>query len=299
MTGIGLWLRAAALAVLMPVFVMPPITLDRQVYNVIVVLDITGSMNALDQHLDGVSVSRIAMEKRSVRLLLRTLPCGSRLGLAIFVEAQPFLLFEPVEVCENYAPLEGEIFAIDWRMGWDSESHIAEAVRASIKLAAGLQADLVVMTDGQETPPLAWSDPIHFADLHDTVHGALIGVGGHDFVPIPKFDVYGKEIGVYQPGDVPSEHGGMFRGREHLSAVDEPHLRALSAETGLAYDHLEDEGTLASLLPRVAARRTLPSSVSLRWIPAGLALSLLAAAFWPRRYATRVLLRWRARVPQP
>jgi len=265
------WLKLAALVSLLAAGLLPPITRDRPVYDLVAVLDITGSMNVRDQRLDGGQVSRIAMEKRSVATLLSALPCGSRLGLAVFVEAQPFLLFTPVETCESYDPLSREIAVIDWRMGWDSESHIAETLRRAAKLSIALQADLVFMTDGQETPPLAWSSPVPFADLRGTARGMILGVGGHTLVPIPKYDMSGHEIGVFQPGDVPSEHEGLFRGREHLSAVDEPHLQSLAQQSGLAYAHLESAETLTRVLLPLAKPRLLPT----RW---SLAPGLAAAA---------------------
>ena len=270
--------RAAALAVLLLAFLIPPVTIDRPVRDVVAVLDITGSMNVRDQHLDGVAVSRIAMEKRAVRMLLAALPCGSRLGLAVFVAGQPFLLFQPAETCAEFPALNEEISAIDWRMGWDSESHIAETLLASVRMAASLHADLVFMTDGQETPPLSWSAAPDFSHMRGTVHGLVMGVGGHDFVPIPKYDPNGREIGVFKPGDVPSEKAGLFRGREHLSAVDEPHLQALSAQSGLAYQHLDGADSIYAPLLRKTVARQQPTRTGLDWVPALGALVLLGAA---------------------
>ncbi len=271
-------LRLAALAVLVGGLLLRPVTTARAVYDVIAVLDITGSMNVRDQRLDGAPSSRIAMEKRAVRRLLSDLPCGSRLGLAIFVERQPFLLFEPVEACENFPALDAEIDAVDWRMGWDSESHIGQGLLAAIRMAGPLGADLVFMTDGQETPPVAWDGAPDFSHVRDSVRGLVVGVGGRQFSPIPKFDTNGREIGVFKPGDVPSEQGGLFRGREHLSAVDEAHLQGLASQTGLEYRHLDGEGGLFAAYARQASPRVHPGHVDLRWIAASAALLLLLAA---------------------
>ena len=112
-------LRVAALSVLLVGLAAPQITVSRSVYTVIAVLDITLSMNVRDQAVDGQIASRIAAGKAVLQELLAQLPCGSRLGIAIFVEREPFLLFEPVEVCENFAPVSREIAVIDWRMGWE------------------------------------------------------------------------------------------------------------------------------------------------------------------------------------
>ena len=123
-------------------------------------------------------------------------------------------------------------------MGWDSESHIAAGLFASMVLARSQNADLIFMTDGQETPPLAWSAAPDFAPQRSSVHGVVVGIGGTELVPIPKFDKLGRQIGVWKPGEVPSETGGIFKGHEYLTAVDEPHLRDLAQQSGLAYLHL-------------------------------------------------------------
>jgi len=270
------WLSGAALLLLLLTFVLPAVQAARPVYQVVAVLDITGSMNTRDQSADGRKISRIEMEKRALTSLIASLPCGSRLGVGIFVEERPLLLFEPVETCGNYAPLTASIEGIGWRMGWDSESHIAGGVRAAMVMARDLDADLVFMTDGQEMPPLSWSAPVDFGPVRGAAGGMLVGVGGTDFVPIPKFDHAGREIGVWKPGQVPSETGGIFKGHEYLTAVNEPHLRELATATGLSYFHLHQADDLFAQLQRALPRRTQQTVVDMRAVPAGLALLLLA-----------------------
>jgi len=271
-------LGCAALLLLASTFVVPPVHVMRPIYDVVAVLDITGSMNTRDQVLDGAPASRLTMEKTALRNLLAALPCGSKLGVAIFVEERPFLLFEPVETCGNFAAIDQSIAGISWRMGWDSESHIAAGLVASMVTARDLNADLVFMTDGQEMPPLAWSAPPAFSAVRGGAGGLIIGVGGHDFVPIPKFDKFGREIGVWKPGEVPTETGGLFKGHEHLTAVDEPHLRALAAETGLTYLHLERQDAILPALAHATPPRVRQAEMDMRFIPACLSLMALLAA---------------------
>jgi mxaL protein len=264
---------------------MPKFRVPRAVYDVVAVLDITGSMNTRDQHLDGAAVSRIAMEKRAMHRLLAKLPCGSRLGLAVFVEKQPFLLFEPIETCENFSAIDAEIEAVNWRMGWDTESHIADTLLASIRMVDALGADLIFMTDGQETPPLWWTGMPSFDRARGTARGIIEGVGGHILTPIPRFDQHGREIGVFRPGDVPVERDGMFRGREYMSAVDEDHLRALASLSGLTYRHLDDADALYPALQASAKPRVQATYSDFRWIAAAASLALLLAAMLPGRQA--------------
>jgi hypothetical protein len=74
------------------------------------------------------------------------------------------------------------------------------------------------------------------------------------------------------------EKAGMFQGREHLSAVDEAHLRALASSTGLHYRHLDGED---SLFPAVASHvqpRRASGAVPISWMFSLAALVLLIAA---------------------
>lgn len=290
----GFRLSCLALLLLFSTFFLPDIRVRRTAYSVVAVLDITGSMNTRDVSEGGVAISRIEMEKRAVQDLLATLPCGSKLGVAIFVEERPFLLVAPVETCENFAPLSQMIAGIGWRMGWDSESHIAEGLLAALQTARGLGADLLFLTDGQETPPQSWEAAPDFSRIRGAVRGLVVGVGDRRFSPIPKFDLYGREIGVFRPGEVPSEQAGLFRGREHLSAVDEPHLRSLAAATNLQYRHLDGPGDLFSAYQNAASPRVHAIEHELGWIPASAALLLLLAAMLPRprRMSVRGTVSW-------
>ena len=167
-------------------------------------------------------------------------------------------------------------------MGWDSESHIGEVLLASLRLARTLGADLVFMTDGQETPPVSWDGAPDFSGVSGTVRGLVVGVGGLRFSPIPKYDTYGREIGVYRAGDVPSETAGLFRGHEHLSAVDEPHLRSLAADTGLGYRHLDGERDMVEAYREQARPLMRRDQMKIGWLAGCLALLLTCAAMLPR-----------------
>jgi len=124
--NIRFWLTLSAMITAGIAIALPPIQRQRRTFNLLAVLDITGSMNTRDMLLDGSPVSRLDMMKDSLRQLLTVFPCGSRMGVAIFTERRPFLLFEPVEVCGNFEALDREIAALDWRMAWEGDSHICK-----------------------------------------------------------------------------------------------------------------------------------------------------------------------------
>jgi len=186
--------------------VLPTVQRERRTFNLLSVLDITGSMNTRDMLLNGRPVSRLDMMKDALRQLLTALRCESRMGVAIFTERRPFLLFEPVEVCSSFEALDREIAALDWRMAWEGDSHIASGLYRSVALAGDLDADLIFMSDGQEAPPPPWIGRPYFEGKAGLVKGLIVGAGGYKPSPIPKFDEFGHETGFWQPHDTPNEN---------------------------------------------------------------------------------------------
>ncbi len=145
---------ASALMLTALALVVPRITVQRTVYNVMAFVDITGSMKVRDMGTAEAPIERLEAAKAALQRLLGELPCKSRLGLGLFTERRGFVLFNPIEVCENFAPIEQSIANIDWRMGWEGDSFIAKGLHHAIGETALLDADIVFLTEGQEAPPL-------------------------------------------------------------------------------------------------------------------------------------------------
>ena len=292
---------ALALALVIAALVVPALKVTREGVAVLAVVDITGSMNVRDYAADGRPASRLETAKAALRRLVADLPCGSRVALALFTERRPFLLFTPVEVCADFAPLDGALAAIDWRMAWEGDSRVAAGLYRAVEMAAGLGTDLLFVTDGQETPPLPANGIPPFEGKPGAVRGLIVGAGGHALAPIPKFNDRGRETGFYAETDVQQENrfgpppadaesregynprnapfgGAAARGEEHLSSVREPHLKALAAQTGLAYAHLDGPDLRAPLLA-AATPRPLPSRLDLRPFLGAAALALVLAVF--------------------
>lgn len=323
---IRFWLLATAFVCFVAALVVPPGQAVRGSVDVLLVADITGSMNTRDYNDGGKSESRLDAIKKLVRQTLVDLPCQSRLSLGIFAERRVFLLFNPVEVCSNFAPIVETVDALNWREGWEGDSHIASGLYRAIDIAGELHTDLVFMTDGQEAPPLPWSGGPAFEAKPGAVKGLLVGVGGYALSPIPKYDDNGREIGFYGSDDVLQESrfglpppGAELRPgynprnapfgnvhvnkNEHLSSVREPYLKALAQKTGLTYTHLTDEPQFLAALRAhagtqpvtvVVARSPIPAALGLLCLVGVFALPLLRAllgqGLWPR--ASSAVLPW-------
>lgn len=304
------WLLAFALILTLAALIAPRIAMTREARDLLLVIDVTGSMNVRDGQLSGEPTTRLFEAKRAARALLATLPCQSRLGLGIFTERRSFLLFEPAEVCENFSAIDGSIDDLDWRMAWEGDSYVARGVHSAIAMAGKVGADLVFMTDGHEAPPLAGGELPAFDGEPGKVAGILVGVGAAEPAPIPKFDRDGREIGFYGERDVPQENrngpppadapsragynprnapwgGEAATGTEHLSAMREEHLRALAAQTGLGFVALSTPSVFATAVEGDTRTRPVEVRVDTAALPAALALICLTVLFGIAAVAAR------------
>jgi mxaL protein len=300
---IALLVGAAVLLVL--ALVLPDLRITRPVAQVIVVLDVTQSMNTPDCRLDGASAatSRLACVKDALAEGLRAMPCGAQLAWGAFTGNQTFVLAAPVEVCAHRGDLLDSLAQLDWRISWDAGSQIGGALISALRVIPNVPHDgepppgLVFITDGHEAPPLALRHRRRFEDYAGKVQGVIVGVGGDTLQPIPKYDMDGKYLGEWGADEVPQMDMGGLRalssvpgekmvgeeeevptGTEHLSSLKEPYLELIAGEAKLDYRRLARHADMAAVLESPLLRRPLPIDTDLRWIPALAALLLLVIA---------------------
>lgn len=297
------WLLGAAALALGLALLRPGLAIERPLFNHVVVLDVTQSMNVQDALVDGKPASRLALAKQALREALLQLPCGSKLGLGLFTEYRSYLLLAPVEVCANLQELRATLAHIDGRMAWTGNSEVAKGLFSGLAIAQQLpyKPALVFVTDGHEAPPLDARNWPRFNQQPGEVPGWIVGVGGLTPMPIPKIDPLGRPLGFWRADEVlQADPRSASRdavpgrakpqGSEHLSSLREAHLRRLAAETGLKVLRLQDTHVLGPALTEPALARPVPARADLRWAPALLALLLLLA-----RHGRR--LRWAFRRP--
>ncbi len=301
----GLLLLACAVLVL--ALLHPHARLEQDAFDfLVVVVDITQSMNTLDYRQKSKPVSRLAFVKQALEQALLRLPCGSKIGLGIFTEYRSFVLFEPVEICANYREISTTLDGIDGRMAWVGSSEIAKGLYGGLRTASSLPdlPALVFITDGQEAPPV---NPHHrpvFDGKPGEAKGVIIGAGGLVPMPIPKFDPDGRPLGYWRADEVlqtdpyslgrstsvkgekmvetekaPIESLGATPGSEHLSSLREPYLKLLAKETGLAYRRLGSPADLIAALKDHALAQQQTMDADLAWIPSLLALLCLVGVY--------------------
>ncbi len=302
----GRWLLVI-LALLVVALLRPKFPMRQEILNSIFVVDVSQSMNTRDYLIGDKPTSRIHVVRDTLRKSLATMPCGSRMGLAIFSEYRSFLLLSPVEVCDNYAELSASIDHISGKMAWAGGSEIAKGLNWGLKMAVQIEPrpSLVFLTDGHEAPPISFKNRPRIDVKAGEVRGVLIGVGNDELSPIPKLDPDGNVLGFWQADEVAQVdiyskgRAGSVSGEkmadddanakkknptEHLSSVKETYLKLLAQENGLSYARLSLPVDLVALLAskQIAQQAAIPTPVG--WIAALLALlNVIAMYLWRPR----------------
>nr|WP_305908856.1 vWA domain-containing protein [Methylomarinum sp. Ch1-1]MDP4521718.1 VWA domain-containing protein [Methylomarinum sp. Ch1-1] len=297
-----------ALAAMLALFIKPSMKHIAPVYNLTFIVDITRSMNARDYRLNGESVSRIEFIKHELRQLLFALPCQSKIGLGVFTDRQSALLFEPLEICSARYEIDRVLAALDWRMAWAADSRIGKGLHETVTMLMSRKTSIVFLTDGQEAPPVNPRYHTDFSDVKGKSQGMIVGVGGLNNVPIPKYDKEGKQVGIYSVDDVPHRStfgipsrlpadagnyharnapfgGAKVIGDQHMSRLYEPHLQQLSREMGWSYHRLETLDKLVQALSEDFADTQMVSE-DIRVYSAVAALFLLLLAYLPFDWAS-------------
>ena len=311
LTGAAMLLLAAALF-------GPHWNTTRPAFDYVVTIDVSQSMNVRDYELDGAPASRLDYTKHVLRQTLAELPCGSRIGWAVFAEYRVLLLVAPVEVCDNYNDLLATLERIDGRMSWAGASEVAKGLYWGLRTVKELGGNhgIAFFTDGHEAPPVS---PLHIP-VYDgkpgEVRGIVVGVGGDALMPIPKTDPEGRPLGFWGPDEVMQTDGysagrtGSTTGEglmdesgkeekrmkptmtEHLSSLKGAYLQTLARDTALAYHRLTGQPELLGALTAPHLARPAPYRADGRLVLAGIALALLVAAPLPvLRLPARLLRR--------
>ena len=292
------WLFFIAFLLTIATLYKPKISWPQHFFRQIHVFDITQSMNVEDVPFKGGRIRRLEAAKRASRAALERMPCGSELGFAIFTEHRSFLLLTPVDVCANYTELLKVLDNIDWHIAWRSRSEVAKGLHVANRIATALEkpARIVSFTDGHESPPV--HPQLRFVPdpAPSGQHGIIVGVGGSEPAPIPRYDLSGKKLGYWRAEDV-SQVDVYSRGRpvagsesmigaaamlgtgqEHLSFLHADYLRQLATESAMTYLPFSSVKRTAKRIMQTRWAERRVEKVDVRWLLALFALLLLLLA---------------------
>ncbi|HEY3327405.1 MAG TPA: VWA domain-containing protein [Novimethylophilus sp.] len=291
-------LHALALILLLASLLHPAIPWQRDLHNYLLVADVTQSMNTEDMKLDGKNVSRMAYMRHLMHDTVAALPCGTDMSLGVFSNVNIALLFTPIEVCANYDVIEDAINHLEWRMAWHGNSRLRFGMQSANAILQSLPeaAQLVFFTDGDEAPKL---NAINKTDLSNWQGGSdwlLVGVGGDDPMPVPKFDGDDRIMGYWsvnamkvEPSAVLAEESAGTRddsiatddNDRYLSKLDEPYLKELAQEIDASYLRAGDSGKLVEAMRRQKPAARATEKVGIDRLLIALAALVLLSAYWP------------------
>jgi mxaL protein len=168
-------------AMLMLVLAMCHITVPvkHNIYTYLLVADITQSMNTVDTTIDGKPASRIAHTQKMLHEVVSSLPCGTKVSVALFAGVSVAALYNPIEVCDNFAVIQDTIDHLDWRTAWSGNSRIRESLFSITRAIRSFPetAQVVFFTDGEEAPRLHAFNTRDLTNFQGADGWLLVGVG--------------------------------------------------------------------------------------------------------------------------
>jgi mxaL protein len=290
----------AALLLLMLALLRPSVPVQRDIHTYLLVVDITQSMNAEDMRLDGKKASRMVYTRQLMHDTIASMPCGTRVGIALFAGVVVSTIFHPVEVCGNFDAIQDTVEHIEWRQAWHGNSRLGFGMLSASAALKALSepARVVFFTDGEEAPML---HAFNRADLSNWQGGSgwlLVGIGSDTPTPIPKMDENNKIIGYWSENTYQLEPGiaqvsDETRGRRddgvatqdyerYLSVLDEKYLQALAKEIKGRYVRGDSTPPVLSAIREQPPARRDRAPFGIDWLLATLAGMLLVGAYLPR-----------------
>jgi Ca-activated chloride channel homolog len=231
------WLLPIIAAALMIVGLARPQRTDSQTtvtangIDIVLGLDVSGSMQALDFKVDNARVNRIAVVKSVVSKFIDERP-NDRIGLIAFAAA-PYIV-SPLTLDHDW--LQQNLLRINVGLG-DDGTAIGSAIAAAVNhlRTAGAKSKVVILlTDGVNNsgkiPPLAAAEAARALG----VKIYTVGVGVRGKAPIPVRDQAGNTHVIMAEVD-----------------VDEKTLQAVASETGGQFYRATDTDSLQKIYEQI------------------------------------------------
>jgi mxaL protein len=260
---------------------------------------VSQSMNAEDMKLDGRNVSRMAYMRHLMRKTVETSPCGTYISLGVFAAENVALILTPLEVCANYDVIVDSIDHLEWRMGWRGNSRLSFGVKAAATVFDSLNvpAQMLFFTDGDEAPKVNAINKLDLSGVQIGKQVIFVGVGGHEPVPIPRFNSNDQWVGFW-PADAKEFSAGAVgvtyndtskddpdpvvayaEFDRYLSQLEDGYLRELAQEIGARYTEGQDQPDFYRFIHAQPPAATFVTAYSVRWLYLLLAAALVLATF--------------------
>ncbi len=291
---------AAAFLLLIIAAFKPTIPLPRNIYSYILVVDISQSMNVEDATLNGKRTSRIAYTQAMLHQVIANMPCDTRVSIGLFAGVSIAALYNPIEVCSNYAAIQDTIDHLDWRTAWSGNSRLRDSMLtlARVLRAFPEPAQVVYFSDGEEAPKLHAFNTKDLTNFQGGNGWLFVGIGSIEGAPIPKYDDKNQLIGYWsndsfamQPGIAQISEANLGvrdnnvaggTGDRFISKLQEDYLKDLSKEVSGDYVRGDSLQTILTAMKHQKPARTDIAPYGIHWILASIAALLVLVTYLPK-----------------
>jgi len=290
-------LLGSAMLLLLLAMLHPTVPVKHNIYTYLLVADISQSMNAVDMTIAGKPASRMDYTKKLLHEVVSSLPCGTKVSVGLFAGVSVAALYNPIEVCENFAAIQDTIDHLDWRTAWSGNSRIRESMFSISRAIRSFPepAQVVYVTDGEESPKLHAFNTKDLNNFQGADGWLLVGVGSEKGAAIPKLSDKNQLIGYWsnesfalQPGiaqisesNIGIRDDNVAGGEQDrfISKLNTQYMTSVAKEIGATYiagDNVHK--VLDAMKAQKPARRDV-APFDLQWVLATLAGILLLAAY--------------------
>jgi Ca-activated chloride channel family protein len=229
-------LRWLGLAILITALAQPQLTSSETTVrasgvDIVVALDLSGSMRAEDFQLKGERVNRLAMAKHVLEGFIRQRP-NDRMGLVAFASAA----YTAAPLTLDHDFLQQNLDRLELGTIQEQSTAIGSALSTAVNRLRDIESKskiVVLMTDGQNNAGNI--DPRVAAEAAAAlgVKVYTIGVGTHGEAPVPVYFM-GQKIYRHQPVD-----------------IDEDTLQAIADKTGGRYYRADNAERFQSIYAEI------------------------------------------------
>ena len=234
----------------------PEIVIARDFRNYMFVVDITQSMNVQDMRVNKQLASRLNYALNALDKTIKVLPCGTKVSIALFANAEVVPLYVPLEICANYSVIHDSLNHIEWRMAWRGSSHLRLGLLDASRVLMFFPepAQIIFLTDGDEAAPINAVTKIDLSPMQGSNGWLLVGVGQLNPSPVPKFNSKNKIIGYWsqyatkvEPSQIVNEESLGKRDDSiatdpkeyYLSALQERYLKEMANDSYVRLDSVD------------------------------------------------------------
>jgi mxaL protein len=303
----SLLLIVVALLLLLAIY-KPQIQLKQDVHNYLLIADVSQSMNAQDVKLNNKVISRMDYTKHLMKRVVETSSCGTYISLGVFAAENVGLLLTPLEVCANYDVITDSIDHLEWRMAWRGNSRLTFGIKSAESMFdyLNIPATMLFFTDGDEAPKVNAINKLDLSGVQIGKNLLFIGVGGHQPVPIPRYNSSNKWVGYWSSDtkensagavgdtysdtskDEPDPIVAYAEFDRYLSQLDSEYLKQISAEIKGSYIEGQDTEEFYTYVQSQKPSASFVTAYSLKWLYLILAILMLLLIYTPEILSLKI-----------